>query len=197
MHLDKKFEQAENTPNELGTDITINNIEDITANTATTQSDFNASFPADFGKFNSQQNPPTANYNLSQGQQLNAGSLITGEMAVNFLDIIAPTLLVLIFKRAADKVVSKKQFSLSAQEKETIKAPLSNYLQSVNFNVDSPLNALLLTLAMIYGMKGIEVMNEVPAGKFSQGAANVGEMTAAGTIKKDGRGRPKGTTKNK
>lgn len=194
------FSKLDSVPTGAMKDITANSIsEDITANTASVNesivNDAGNGHLADFGKYNGQQqqfNQP--------GQQLKAGNLITGEMAVNFADMIIPTILVMIIKKGMDKTVSKRSFALTSTEKETIKPVLQNYLNSINFTVENPLNALLLTLGMIYGMKVIEVVNEVPTGKFTPGtpgAENVGQPTAAGTIKKDGRGRPKGTTKIK
>lgn len=194
------FSKLDGVPTGAMKDITANSIsEDITANTASVNesivNDASNGHLADFGKYNAQQqqfNQP--------GQQLKAGNLITGEMAVNFADMIIPTILVMVIKKGMDKTVSKRSFALTSTEKDTIKPVLQNYLNSINFTVDNPLNALLLTLGMIYGMKVIEVVNEVPAGKFTPGtpgAADIGQATAAGTIKRDGRGRPKGTTKNK
>lgn len=194
------FSKLDSVPTGAMKDITANSIsEDITANTASVNesivNDASNGHLADFGKYNAQQqqfNQP--------GQQLKAGNLITGEMAVNFADMIIPTILVMVIKKGMDKTVSKRSFALTSTEKDTIKPVLQNYLNSINFTVDNPLNALLLTLGMIYGMKVIEVVNEVPAGKFTPGtpgAADIGQATAAGTIKRDGRGRPKGTTKNK
>lgn len=149
-------------------------------------------FPDDF-------NP--VNYaGQGQGQQLNAGNLITPEMAVNFMDIILPGLLVMIIKKTMDKTVSKRSFNLTATEKETIKPVLHNYLNSINFRVENPGNALILTVAMIYGIKAVEVINETPQGKFNNSAppSGIGKPTqTTGTTKQDGRGRPKGSTKKK
>lgn len=195
------FSKLDGVPTGAMKDITANSIsEDITANTASVNesivNDASNGHLADFGKYNAQQQQQ---FN-QPGQQLKAGNLITGEMAVNFVDMIIPSVLVMIIKRGMDKVVSKRSFTLTTTEKDTIKPVLQNYLNSINFTVENPLNALLLTLGMIYGMKVIEVVNEVPTGKFTPGtpgAADIGQATAAGTIKKDGRGRPKGTTKIK
>lgn len=195
------FSKLDSVPNGAMKDITANSIsEDITANTTSVnESIVNESSNghlADFGKYNAQQQQQ---FN-QPGQQLKAGNLITGEVAVNLADMIIPTILVMVIKKGMDKTVSKRSFALTTTEKDTIKPVLQNYLNSINFTVENPLNALLLTMGMIYVMKVIEVVNEVPTGKFTPGtpgAADVGQPTAAGTIKKDGRGRPKGTTKIK
>lgn len=132
-----------------------------------------------------------------QSQQLNAGNLISAELAVNLLDQVVPVIFVLIFKKYYNKTVSKKQIQLSAAEKDTIKPVLQNYLNSVNFSVEKPLDALIITFGFIYGMKFIEVNNDTPSGNFKtvSNATGIGEPTATGSIKRDGRGRPKGSTK--
>jgi hypothetical protein len=130
-------------------------------------------------------------------QNLNAGSLITPDIAVEFLNTIVPVVFVLLFKKIHDKTISKKAVQLSREEKETIKPVLQNYLNSINFQVEKPFDALILTVGLIYGMKYIELSNELPNGNFAakESATGIGQPTATGTIKRDGRGRPKGTTK--
>lgn len=97
--------------------------------------------------------------NPVQPQQMNAGNLITGDMAVGFLDMAVPVLIVLLIEKFNGQKVNKKYLQATADEKKTIAPVLQNYLNSVNFNVDSPLNALLLTVAFIYGTKTIEILN--------------------------------------
>jgi hypothetical protein len=197
MQKELNVEQLDKIPSTL--------FEEIKPTSGTSNKDLSGLLPEtepaplidDFGRFNAQSSPEfNAGYNT--GQNLNAGSLISAKMAVNFTEMIVPALLVMAIKNFAKKTVSKKQFKLDSSEKETLEPVLQNYLNSINFSVENPLNALMLTLVMIYGTKTIEVINDVPAGKFqpgSTGASGVGEPTAAGTIKKDGRGRPKGTFK--
>jgi hypothetical protein len=117
-------------------------------------------------------------------------------MAVGFIDIIVPVVFVLAFKKLHNKTISKKQIQLTSSEKETIKPVLQNYLDSVNVSIENPLNALIITVGFIYGMKYVEIQNELPNGKFANtNENNIGEPTAQGTIKRDGRGRPKGSIK--
>jgi len=94
--------------------------------------------------FNQNKLPPV------NSQQMNAGNLITGDMAVMFLDMLLPALIVALMAKAG-KQVSKSALQATAKEKEIIAPVLQNYLNSINFAVDNPLNALLITLAMIYG----------------------------------------------
>lgn len=202
--METNFDLLEETPTELLTEIKSDTIsaDTLTANTSTALNDIynrpneSGQQGAGFGT-GTQTQGGQFNPNNPQPQTMNAGSLINSEMAVAFIDIIVPVVFVLLFKRIHNKTISKKAVTLSSSEKETIKPVLQNYLNSINFSVDNPLNALILTLGFVYGMKYVEISNQVPNGNFNTATppANIGETTAQGTIKKDGRGRPKGTIK--
>lgn len=98
-------------------------------------------------------------YSNEIGQRLNLGNLIDAKLLINLADSLIPALMVIGFKIVAKKKINKSKFSLTAQEKETIQPVLNNYLQTVNFSIESPLNALLLTLGVIYGTKTVEVVS--------------------------------------
>jgi hypothetical protein len=195
--METNFETLESIPTELMTEIKSDEIkmDDITSGTGTALSD-------NFGPVQSGTNNQSGTGSINgpfpnnpNAQNIKAGSLITPDIAVAFMDVVIPVVFVLLFKKIHNQTISKKSIQLSTSEKETIKPVLQNYLNSVNFSVDSPLNALLLTLGFIYGMKYIEISNQIPNGNFNSAnpPANIGEPTATGIIKKDGRGRPKGT----
>ena len=198
--MENNFNSLEKIPTELMTEIKSDNIniEDITSNTSTGLSDnfgpsISGSSPVDSGGQATSQ-PFGQNPN---SQNIKASNLITSDMAVAFLDIVIPVVFVLLFKRIHNQTISKKSISLSNSEKDTIKPVLQNYLNSINFTIDEPINALIMTLAFIYGMKYIEITNSVPSGNFNSSTppSHIGQPTAQGTIKRDGRGRPKGTYK--
>lgn len=129
-----------------------------------------------------------------QGQNISLGNLLSGETAVKYADIIIPTLIVFLFKRINGATVSKNSFTMNAKEQEALKQPLQNWLNSINFNIEHPFNALLLALGIIYGTKVIEVSNQLPQGKFTPDKPPVrNEQT--GEVKRDNRGRKVGTTK--
>lgn len=146
-------------------------------------------------------NQPLNNNPEVRPQQMNAGNLITGDMAVGFLDMALPVVLVLLIEKAKGVKINKKYFQATADEKKTISPVLQNWLNSVNFNIDNPLNALLLTLAFIYGTKTIEVLNMPeqaapvrmpnPHQQEQPKQKATGNRNLDGTIKKDGRGRPR------
>jgi len=78
------------------------------------------------------------------------------------LDMVLPVVCVILIEKINKRKVNKKFLQATPDEKKIIEPVLHNYLMSINFNVDSPLNALLITVAMIYGTKTIEVINNVP-----------------------------------
>lgn len=92
------------------------------------------------------------------GQTLNVGTLFNSKIAVDLMDVIIPALLVVAVTKYTKQKVNKSKFQLTAGEKNTISPVLQNYLNSINFSVDSPLNALILTVTIIYGSKTIEVI---------------------------------------
>ena len=92
------------------------------------------------------------------GQKLNVGSLFDSKIAVDLMDVIIPAILVVIVAKYTNQKILKSKFQLTASEKNTIQPVLQNYLNSINFSVDSPFNALILTVAVIYGSKTIEII---------------------------------------
>lgn len=92
------------------------------------------------------------------GQTLNVGTLFNSKIAVDLMDVIIPALLVVAVTKYTSQKVNKSKFQLTAGEKNTLSPVLQNYLNSINFSVESPLNALILTVTIIYGSKTIEVI---------------------------------------
>lgn len=195
---DLNFDALESIPSEAMKEIHVTPVsDDITKGTETNAQSINEAASNGMDKnlwdtFSPGGNN-TINNGFNQGTQLNAGSLINADIAISIVNIVVPVALVLLFKKTLNRTVSKNSFALTAAEKDTLKQPLQNYLNSINFQVQNPLNALLLVAGMIYGMKAVEVINEVPAGKFP--ASNPPETKVDGSIKKDNRGRKAGTTK--
>lgn len=128
--------------------------------------------------------PPTAG-----PQSMNAGQLFGAEMAVTMLNVALPAIIVIILKKTTGRVIAREQFEATEGEQEMIKPALQNYLNSVNFTVESPLHALVLVCAVVYGTKVVEVINEMPPGRLSkEGAKNAftsGKKETRGRHKKD------------
>ena len=186
------LELLTDTPTEQLQEIEINKLpDDMTGNT-----------PSGMDNINRVNSPNTSqvigeSYQPTQAQTINIGSLLSPKVCVELLDTIVPVIFVLLMQRFFNQTVSKKAVHLTRDEKETIEPVLENYLKSVNFSVEKPFDALLLTVGVIYGMKFIEIKNAVPSGNFNMQnqPAGIGQPTANGTIKRDGRGRPKGSIK--
>lgn len=127
------------------------------------------------------------------GQKLNVGTLFNSKIAVDLMDVIIPALLVVAVAKYTSQKVNKSKFQLTAGEKNTIAPVLQNYLNSINFSVESPLNALILTVTIIYGSKTIEVIGaEIETPKVDKKTAvsfdNLNERIQ--TRNKDSNGKP-------
>lgn len=185
------LEMLEQTPSSLLTNLTDQPTpEEITAHTTTqaqpqpipqqTQSQLqqqaNASGPA--------YPPPPP----SGPQQMNAGQLFGAEMTVTMLNVAMPALIVIVLKRFTGKQVPREMFEATAAEQEMIKPALQNYLNSISFQVESPLHALILVCSVVYGTKVVEVLNNMPPGKLSaEGGKSMQpkKMETRGRHKKD------------
>lgn len=99
-------------------------------------------------------NPAVGN---NSGQPIKLGAAVSGKFAVEMADTIIPPLVVWLISFAKFKT-EKKQFSLSAKEKETLHPLVQAYLDSVNISFNNPLHNLLFGTAMIYGAKVVELI---------------------------------------
>jgi len=163
-----KLEMMEQVPTELMTEVS----EPKKASTLTGAADHTEIKVEDtFNKANDQpsafqfsenQNGQQRTQPQPQPQQINAANLINGQMAVHFLDMLLPVICVLLIEKVNGMKVNKKYLQATPDEKKILEPVLHNYLASINFNVDTPLNALLITVAFIYGTKTVEVLNNVP-----------------------------------
>jgi len=110
------------------------------------------------------QNKPQNTFVEGQPQNLNIGSLLSGEMSIDLLNLLLPVILAMVIKTVTGKECDKKQLTATESEKDIIAPALQNYLNSINFTVESPLNALIITLSIVYGSKTIEVLTNTKKG---------------------------------
>jgi len=164
--LFNQFEMLEQVPTDLMTEVTKQpngSVLNMADHTKLTTAETIAPTMAETPKISPFAEQAASNANFAsqpqQGQQIKAGNLITGQMAVTLLDLILPVACVLLIEKINGRKINKKWLQATADEKKILEPALQNYLNSINFNVESPLNALLITVAMIYGTKTIEVMN--------------------------------------
>lgn len=163
------FEKIESVPTELMTELTDKTeaapepasiVEDAAKHTTVTPGDaFNALKNVSSSEPTPSFSGPQSTRNASGPQSMNAGGLITGSMAVHFLDIILPAAIVLVVDRVSEKKISKNWLKATPEEKATLEPVLQNYLNSINFAVDNPINALLIAVCFIYGVKTVEALN--------------------------------------
>ncbi len=122
---------------------------------------------------------------------LNIGEVIDPKQAVEILDIIAVSVLSIGFKFAKIKA-SKAELKATAAEKSTIEPILKKVLDSMNLKFDNPLNALMVTLAIVYGTKGAEIfVNEKLNKKEEDKNSAPDDLGFFVSSPKKGRGRPK------
>lgn len=88
------------------------------------------------------------------------GSLVDAELALNIADMGISTVLSAAIKQLKGRVVNRARFAATEREKAQIKPALQNYLASINFNIDNPFTALMLIVALVYGPKTLDILNE-------------------------------------
>jgi len=97
-------------------------------------------------------------FNQPVNSSLNAGELFPTDLIVELADSVFSKGLALILTKATKKQVPAYYLAATKEEKNTLKPVVKTYLNSVNF-VMTPLNALIVAIAAIYGSKTIEVIN--------------------------------------
>jgi len=166
-NLKNQFEMFENTPKSMLVEVPADRpqpeksildemrAETDTAGMFTSQPQPQASQQPNF-------NPGNQNQGFTQplqmGNNLKLGNLINAEMFVGLMDTVLPAILIGILQKMMAVKVAKSTMQLSAREKDIIVPLMDKVLMEMNIQVDSPLNALLISLAAIYGTKLMEVL---------------------------------------
>lgn len=88
-----------------------------------------------------------------------AGDIVSGELATELLNRILPVLLSLGVERFLGYKAPKKNFELTAAEKNTIAPIIDQCLSKLNINFENPFIALGLSMSFIYGSKIIDIAN--------------------------------------
>lgn len=156
------FELLEQMPESALTNISNNELEKALSHTETEGAsldiDLNqATQPepqpmgGNFGGFEQQQ-PQFSTPNTN----LNIGEIINPKQATELLDIVAVMALSITFKMAKIPV-QKSEIKATAQEKSVIEPIIKKVLDTMNVQFDNPFNALMVTLATVYGSKAVEI----------------------------------------
>lgn len=129
-----------------------------------------------------------------QAGNVNIGKVVNAKFAVTLLDNTIPLLFIVIMRVAFNKKTTKKQYQLSAKEREDIEPFIQDALNTLNINFNNPWTALAVVLTALYGSKGAEVAIDsiFEQENASEAPKNTGiGFNMDGTPKKDGRGRPR------
>lgn len=97
-----------------------------------------------------------SNTNQSQGTKL--GSVVSGKMAVDLMDVLFPSLVVYVVAMIGYNL-PKGRLQLTAKEKEILNPAFQNYLDSINVNFNNPLYNLLFVLGSVYAAKTIDLIS--------------------------------------
>jgi hypothetical protein len=136
----------------------------------------------------SAQNEPPPPGQEPQGTPLNVGQNIPAPWLIASVDsVLAPVGAFIAQKMGYD--VDKKQVALTASERETLKIPVQEWLNTLNITL-TPLDKMLITVVMVYAGKITEIAKGPKAPKKKKGEASLNEV-AEGAQKKETRGRPK------
>lgn len=124
----------------------------------------------------------------TQGQtDLNIQSIVSGELAVNLMNSFIPVIAVYGARQFLDLDVNKKAFQLTAAEKSTLAPILDKCLAQLNVSFENPWNALIISMATIYGSKFFEAINDPEISQpIKKAAAKVKEKTAAAVSQDQG-----------
>lgn len=126
---------------------------------------------------------------LEMGNNLKLGNLINAEMFVGLMDTIAPALLIAIIQKLTTAKIAKSTIQLTAKERDIITPLMDKVLMQMNIKIDSPLNALLISLAAIYGTKLMEVL---PAAMEARKQAKTADKSEPAKSQVVGYNRPTG-----
>ena len=91
----------------------------------------------------------------NNGGGASLGGLIGGKFAVDLIDTLLPSLLVLIIHYIG-YAAKKSEFQLNAKEKETLAIPFQQYLDTIRIDLNNPFYNLLVSLGIVYGAKIID-----------------------------------------
>lgn len=161
MKTEIDFDKLAETPTDLLTETTVKetDLSSITAHTTPAGKNQPQADNEFSGGFKNQQQPFSV---PQQGQVLNLGNLVTPELQIKLINSIMPVTIVLLIERIDGRKVQKDYFELTRDDQNTMMPVLDACLKSINFNIDNPWTALIITAGFIYGTKTIECFNGLP-----------------------------------
>lgn len=131
------------------------------------------------GSFNNTSGPTTT--------KVNVGGMFDGGYAVNMLDALLPSLMVVLLKYMKI-TVRKSEMQLTESEKKTLSPIVTDCLKTLNLDFNNPWVALACTAGIIYGSKIIEKAGVASLDKIAEKKTHEKikkAAQAASTAKKD------------
>lgn len=113
---------------------------------------------ADIGESKPISQPLTTNAKQSEG--INAGKLIGSKFVIDSIDFLFPALAVWLASQIG-YTLNGKSISLTKDEKEYLNEPFQDYLNTIKFNTNNPLQNLMIALGIVYGKKVFEILPEI------------------------------------
>lgn len=116
------------------------------------------------------------------GSSVSLGGLVQAKVAVDLMDALIPSLLVIGFARF--KIATKKtDFGLTQAEKNTLMPIAEACLKSINMDFSNPWQALTFSVIVIYGGKGLEKGGVAfMEKKINEGPATVAQTAPAPVV---------------
>lgn len=195
-----KLSQAENAPQSFLTEITENELLNMATETQNASDTFR---PApeeptpqqvyEGAPYNPQPQNQFNAQGLNSGGNINLGKVLNAKFGVTIIDNVVPLMFVFLLRFGLDIKTSKKDFQLTARERDEIEPFVQGALDHININMSNPFVALGVVMAAVYGSKGAEVgLNKYfEKEEAKESKKSVSGYNMDGTVKKDGRGRPR------
>ncbi len=90
----------------------------------------------------------------------NLGSVLKGKYAVNLMDMLLPSLMVLIIDYIGYSV-NKKELQLTKEEKEAVIPAVQDVLDSISMDTQNPWTNLYIVLGIVYGSKFADIIPNI------------------------------------
>jgi hypothetical protein len=152
-----------NIPNEFLDNITIkenvffDTLDGVASDTTAPQFKADLNSPLNLSEGPAHEQGPSP---INPNTEINLQSIVSGELAVNLMNSFIPVILCYGARQFMDLDINKKAFSLNAAERNTLAPILDRCLAQMNVSFENPWNALIISMATIYGGKFFEAVND-------------------------------------
>jgi hypothetical protein len=106
-------------------------------------------------------NDSTATNDTTTAKKNRLGKVMSGDFAVNLVDMMLPGIVVLIINRIG-YALDKKDLQLTAKEKEALAPVVQDCLDDINLDFSNPWTNLMVMVGIVYGSK---IIDKIPSMK--------------------------------